>query len=149
METYSVVAAVFVALYAAHMVGDHFVQTHSQACGKGANTSVGAKLCAQHVASLTGTKLVFILALWVPTGIPIDPVSLVIGIVIDAGSHYMIDRRFRFSAFCESIGKGEFYRLGSPREGHDDNVTLGTGAYALDQSAHIGFLFLAALIAGT
>lgn len=146
---YAAVAAVFVALYAAHMFGDHFVQTHAQACGKGANTSVGAKLCAQHVASLTGTKLVFVGTLWLLTDVPLHPATFVIGLAVDAGSHYMIDRRFRFAAFCERIGKGEFYRLGSPREGRDDNVTLGTGAYALDQSAHIVFLFIAALIIGT
>lgn len=145
---YAVVAAVFVVLYVAHMLGDHFVQTHPQACGKGANTSVGAKLCAQHVATLTGTKAVFLLLMWLATDIPLYPTTLVIGFAVDAGSHYMIDRRFRFAAFCEKIGKGEFYRLGSPREGRDDNVTLGTGAYALDQSAHIMWLFLAALIIG-
>ncbi|MER7268917.1 hypothetical protein ABT344_11500 [Micromonospora carbonacea] len=35
--------------------------------------------------------------------------------------------------------------LGTPRPGHDDNPSLGTGAYALDQSWHIGWLFVAAL----
>jgi hypothetical protein len=43
-------------------------------------------------------------------------------------------------------GKGEFYRLGAPRRGRDDNPTLGTGAYALDQAWHVGWLFISALI---
>jgi hypothetical protein len=43
-------------------------------------------------------------------------------------------------------GKGEFWHLGAPRPGHDDNPCLGTGAYALDQSWHIAWLFISALV---
>ena len=43
-------------------------------------------------------------------------------------------------------GKADFYRLGAPRDGRDDNPSLGTGAYALDQSWHYLWLFVAALI---
>jgi hypothetical protein len=45
------------------------------------------------------------------------------------------------------LGKGEFYWMGSPRPGHDDAPHPGTGADALDQSWHVGWLFVAALIA--
>jgi hypothetical protein len=43
-------------------------------------------------------------------------------------------------------GKGEFYRLGAPRAGRDDNPHIGTGAYALDQSFHHLWLLVAALV---
>lgn len=146
MSTIAEFAGTFAALYAAHMVGDHFVQTHKQACGKGARDRMGAMLCAQHVASLTATKAVFILAMELMTGARLSALWFVLGLAIDAASHYWADRRFTLASLCEKIGKGDFYRLGTPRDGHDDNPSLGTGAYALDQSWHIGWLFVAALI---
>ncbi len=39
-----------------------------------------------------------------------------------------------------------FWYLGKPRFGKDDNPSLGTGAYALDQSWHYLWLFVCALI---
>ncbi|MGH3921845.1 MAG: hypothetical protein ACRDTT_03035 [Pseudonocardiaceae bacterium] len=45
-----------------------------------------------------------------------------------------------------SFSKGDFYRLGVPRNGRDDNPSLGTGAYMLDQSWHYGWLGVAALV---
>lgn len=153
MSTIAEFAGTFAALYAAHMVGDHFVQTHKQACGKGAHsaedesvTRMGRMLCLQHVASLTGTKAVFILGMELMTGTRLSALWVVLGLVIDAASHYWADRRFTLAKLCEKIGKGDFYRLGTPRDGRDDNPSLGTGAYALDQSWHIGWLFVAALI---
>lgn len=88
-------AAVFAALYAAHSFGDHWVQTHGQACGKGAPGWPGRRACAAHVATLTGTKAVALAALWLVTGLHLHPAA---------------------------------------------------GAYALDQSWHHGWLFVAALI---
>lgn len=46
-----------------------------------------------------------------------------------------------------AIGSAKFYGLGTCRPGHDDNPSLGTGAYALDQSWHVGWLMIAALVA--
>jgi hypothetical protein len=77
----------------------------------------------------------------------LHPVALVAALLVDAVSHYWADRRVTLARLAERIGKGEFYRLGAPREGHDDAPHLGTGAYALDQSWHIAWLFIAALIA--
>jgi hypothetical protein len=47
---------------------------------------------------------------------------------------------------AERLGMRGFVKLGAPRPGRDDNPSLGTGTYALDQSWHIGWLFVAALI---
>ncbi|HEX6519650.1 MAG TPA: hypothetical protein VF070_06480 [Streptosporangiaceae bacterium] len=61
-------------------------------------------------------------------------------------SHYWADRRFTLGRLVEALGKREFYRLGAPRRGRDDNPSLGTGAYFLDQSFHTAMLLVSALI---
>jgi len=140
-------AAVFGALCAAHTFGDHWYgQTHRQALGKGARTLKGALSCLAHVALLTLHKVAFLAILCFITGMrPFVP--FVAGaLLVDAVSHYWADRRFTLKWLAEHTGKGEFYRLGVPREGHDDAHHLGTGAYAMDQSWHHAWLFVAALI---
>ncbi|WP_329087944.1 DUF3307 domain-containing protein [Streptosporangium sp. NBC_01469] len=142
----AVFAAVFVALFAAHSVGDHWVQTHHQACAKGAPTAAGRLACLRHVVTLTATKTAALAALALVTGLTLHPIALLAGLGVDALSHYWADRRMTLARLAEALGKGGFYRLGAPRPGTDDAPHLGTGAYALDQSWHIGFLFIAALI---
>lgn len=148
-----VFAAVFAALYAAHQVADHWVQTHAQACGKGAPGWTGRWLCARHVATLTLTKAAALALVAVVVTLPLHPWWVAAGLAVDAVSHYWADRRTPLVALADLLGrtvlpgKGEFVRLGQPRPGHDDNPTLGTGAYALDQSWHVGWLLVAALIA--
>ncbi|MEV0149141.1 MULTISPECIES: transcriptional regulator [unclassified Nonomuraea] len=130
-------AAVFAALYAAHSFGDHWVQTHRQACGKGAPGAAGRIWCARHVISLTITKLAALLAVTAVTGLNIHPAYMAAGLGLDATSHYWADRRSTLQALAKQLDKADFYKLG---EG------LGSGAYALDQSFHLLFLFIAALI---
>ncbi|MEU9832732.1 transcriptional regulator [Streptosporangium sp. NPDC048047] len=139
-------AAVFAALFAARSVGDHWVQTHHQACAKGAPTAAGRLACAGHVLTLTVTKAAFLLAVQLVTGLQLALVAVYVGLAVDAASHYWADRRVTLAALAERLGKGGFYRLGTPRPGTDDAPHLGTGAYALDQSWHIGWLFVTALI---
>ncbi|SEG90228.1 hypothetical protein SAMN04489712_12575 [Thermomonospora echinospora] len=52
----STFAAVFVALYAAHQVGDHWAQRSSEALGKGGPGWRGRWLCARHVVALAVGK---------------------------------------------------------------------------------------------
>lgn len=139
-------AAVFAALFAAHSVGDHWVQTHHQACGKGAPGRAGRLACARHVATLTAVKAAALAALMLATGLALSPWAAAVGLAVDALSHYWADRRTTLARLAERLGKGDFHRLGAPRPGHDDAPHLGTGAYALDQSWHIGWLFITALI---
>ncbi|MEU8362291.1 DUF3307 domain-containing protein [Nonomuraea sp. NPDC048882] len=142
----AVFAAVFCTLYAAHTFGDHWVQTHHQACGKSAPGWAGRVWCARHVISLTITKLVALLALAVVTGLDLHPAWMAAGLAVDAVSHYWADRRTTLAKLAERLGKQDFYRMGQPREGTDDQPHLGTGAYALDQSWHVAWLFVATLI---
>jgi hypothetical protein len=141
------VAAVFVALYTAHMVGDHWVQTHHQAQCKAAPGWVGRWADTEHILTLTTTKLVALEALFLTTGLRPPLWQLTAALMVDALSHWWADRRTTLGALADRVGKGQFYRLGTPRAGRDDNPSIGTGAYALDQSWHIGWLFIAALIA--
>jgi hypothetical protein len=96
--------------------------------------------CARHVATLAVTKAIGLAA-------------VVLALALDALSHYWADRRSTLAWLADwldrtvSPGKADFFRLGGPRPGRDDAPHLGTGAYALDQSWHIGFVFLAALTA--
>ncbi|MEO3875494.1 transcriptional regulator [Nonomuraea sp. B12E4] len=131
-------AAVFATLFAAHSFGDHWVQSHRQACGKGAPGPAGRVWCARHVVGLTITKLVALLAVTFVTGLYIHPAWLAAGMGVDAASHYWADRRTTLQALANRLGKADFYKLG---EGH-----LGSGAYALDQSWHVTWLFIASLI---
>lgn len=134
-------AAVFCTLYAAHQVGDHWVQTHRQACNKGQRTTVGVRACLVHVATLTGTKMVALGLLMLVAGLRLSGPVVVVALLVDAVSHYWADRRFTLAGLAERIGKGGFYRLGLP-----EAAPAGTGAYALDQSWHVGWLFITALI---
>lgn len=137
----AVFAALFAALYAAHEVGDHWVQTHRQACGKGAPTWRGRWLCAGHVASLTATKAAAVAVVAVATGLSLSLWAVAAGLLLDAVTHYWADRRTTLAALAERVKKGEFARLGDGAA-----APAGTGAYALDQSWHVGWLLIAALV---
>lgn len=59
----------------------------------------------------------------------------------DAISHYWADRRSTLARLADRLGKGELYALGDGAA-----APAGTGAYALDQSWHHAWLYIAALI---
>jgi hypothetical protein len=142
-------AAVFAALYAAHSFGDHWYgQSHTQALGKGARTAQGVRHCLGHVARMVAIKCAALGLMMLVTGLRPNGTALVIGLLVDAASHYWADRRYTLKALADRTGKGAFYQLGMPRDGHDDAPHLGTGAYAMDQSWHVAWLFVAALIIG-
>ncbi|MFI5931267.1 DUF3307 domain-containing protein [Actinoplanes sp. NPDC051494] len=142
------IGTIFAALYAAHQVADHHVQTDCQARDKGKPGRDGQLACLRHVASYTATAVVALAATAAVTGARPQLGRVAAGLALSAVTHYVIDRRKPLRRFAELTGHAGFYQLGAPRPEHDDNPSLGTGAYALDQSAHVGFLFAAALIIG-
>lgn len=166
-------AAVFLFLYVAHGIADHYLQTGRQAADKSKSGWPGRKACAEHVEVYTLCASAFVVAAVYLFNLDVGLWGLLAGQAISAATHYWADRRFTLERFCDRIGKGDFYRLGRPRDArawtrlnagehdgdeHDvdlyipgvdgptswDNPTLGTGAYALDQWWHIGWLLVAA-----
>ncbi|MFF1914527.1 transcriptional regulator [Streptomyces sp. NPDC058239] len=147
--TVSTFAAVFVALYVAHSVGDHWVQTSCQSANKGKPGWTGRLAGARHVGTLTATKLVLLLPVAALLGLDLSLLGLVAGMGVDAATHWWADRRSTLAWLARVTGKAEFYRLGAPRAGHDDNPHIGTGAYALDQSFHHLWLLIASVLIAT
>jgi hypothetical protein len=153
------------ALYVGHHVGDYWVQTDHQAKHKGDAGSEGALQCLLHVLSYLMTQVTTLFILSVVTGVRLSVLGISLALLVSGGTHYLADRREHgiMLALARLLpGKVNFLKLGVPRTGwiwhedgkttvapRDDNPSLGTGAWALDQSWHILFgVFVPALILG-
>ncbi|SDQ77800.1 DUF3307 domain-containing protein [Actinopolyspora saharensis] len=145
-ETALTFAVTLPSLLVAHHVADHWVQTSHQAGTKGLPGRSGRSACAAHVAGYTAVTAGLVGLLWTLFGLPVTPAGFVTGQLVSALTHYWADRRWTLHRLATAVGRGGFYALGSPREGKDDNPSLGTGAYVLDQSWHWLWLFVAALL---
>jgi hypothetical protein len=130
-------AATFAALYAAHQVADHWIQTQHQADTKGQPGAPGRMACAAHVASYTVTAFIALAAVCLVTGASGSWPHLLVGLAVSAVTHYIADRRTPLRRIADATGSGSFYRV---------NGGGMCGAYLLDQSWHIGWLFVAALV---
>ena len=139
-------AATATAIHAAHTVGDHWVQTHSQATDKVKPGPEGWKAVTAHVATYTATLAMVTLAADRGLGLNLRPGRVVAGLMFAAATHWVIDRREPLRHLAVATGHAGFVDLGVPRPGRDDNPTLGTGMYALDQAAHTACNTLAAAI---
>jgi hypothetical protein len=128
------VAAVGAALYVAHQVGDHWVQTQRQADHKGNPGWYGRWQCAAHVATYTATAVVALAALAAVTGWRPGLWPTVAGLAVSAISHYVVDRRRPLRWMADRLRKSPAW------------LERGGGMYALDQSWHVGWLGVAALI---
>jgi hypothetical protein len=144
--TAAVFAAVLLTLRHGHELGDIWAQTHNQALTKGAAGWTGRLADTRHVVTLTVVKLALLATATAVLHLHLAPAGLAGGLSLDAASHWWADRRTTLRRLAERLGKGEFYALGAPREGHDDKPCLGTGAFHLDQAFHGFFLFAAALL---
>lgn len=189
-------AAVGLTFYAAHHIGDYWIQTDHQARHKGLPSTEGRVACLAHVLSYVGNQFAFLLVLaLVATPESMSVLGMYVGLLVSGVTHYVADRRehgLMFKLARLLPGKAAFLELGVPREpwglevltpcsschgagtGGDaadestcgqcwdcrgggtlpavlsrpDNPTLGTGAWALDQSWHILFsVFVPALLA--
>ncbi|WP_199440755.1 DUF3307 domain-containing protein [Umezawaea beigongshangensis] len=161
-------AVVLPGLLVAHAVADHWGQTSHQAATKGRPGRAGRVACASHVAVYTAVTAAVVALLWAVLDLTISPAGFFTGQVVSAVTHYWADRYTTLAKLAALVGKAEFYALGAPREvialtdtdvkvrlfhtdagGAEvswDNPSLGTGAYALDQSWHWLWLLVAALL---
>jgi hypothetical protein len=136
---------VYAALHAGHTLADYWGQSDFQAQVKGKPGADGQAACARHVAVLTATQAVCIGLACAATGERLSIRRLAAGLVVNAVSHYAIDRRDHgvMPILCRALkryGKEDFAAAGDG---------LATGAALLDQAWHIGWcLAAAAIIAG-
>lgn len=143
MKKLTIFAAVYAAMHAAHAVGDHWVQTGHQAAHKGDSGALGVVACARHVGTYTATTTGAVVALRA-LGTPIPVRALVAGQAVSAATHFMMDRRPWGRAIMRAARKSEFAEFGETSPGKAEH--LGTGAYALDQSWHLGWIAVAAFV---
>jgi hypothetical protein len=127
-------AAAFGALYAAHSVADHWVQTQHQADCKGQPGWPGRLACAAHVATYTLTAAVALALVAAVTGWRPGLLPVLAGLAVSAVTHYIADRRTPLRWLADRLGKDR------------DWLERGGGMYALDQSWHVGWLGVAALL---
>jgi hypothetical protein len=157
MDTLVKASAIGWAMYAGHHAGDYWVQTDHQAKTKGLPGAAASAACLAHVTSYLATQFVSLWILWLFTGIHISLIGMLAGLALSGVTHYLADRRehgIMFRLARALPGKVNFLELGKPREGagpeglvRDDNPSLGTGAWALDQAWHIYLgVFLASLV---
>lgn len=117
MDKLSIFAASAVALYAAHHVGDYWVQTDHQARHKGDAGTQGRLNCLLHVLSYLATQVVFLIPL-IFLGARFS-LAGVLGLLAVSGiTHYLADRReygVMFWLASKIPGKMAFLKLGVPR----------------------------------
>lgn len=163
-------AAVAITLYAAHHVGDYWVQTDEDARDKSLPGTIGRLTCLHHVVTYLFTQGAFLLVLSLTTGFSGGWWN-VLGLTVSGLSHYTADRREHGLVFwlARRLPVSGSLTLGTPRQlwiyamtrdfstGPDDphvkgpqsldSPTLGTGAWALTQAWNIFFgVFVAALL---
>lgn len=141
-------AVVYLALYTGHSVGDHWIQTGHQSATKGNPGKEGRTACLRHVLTLTGTKFIVLAVSWATLRMDLSILAVLGGLTLDAVSHYWADRRFTLEKLAARLKKGGFYNLGADTSHRNspDGSHIGTGKYALDQSFHVLFIFLTAII---
>lgn len=147
-DTAGTVALIAITFYATHMVADHWVQTDHQATRKPDRGWSGRRACAAHVVVLTIMLAASLAALAIVVHVDVSWKRSLVGLVINSISHYVADRRTPIYAIAKLIGKSQMILLGAPRQGRDDNPSLGTGLYALDQSWHVWWLLVTSVVVG-
>lgn len=115
-------------LFAAHHVGDYWVQTDAQAQAK--EHHAGA--CLAHVGTYLLTHAVFLAGLALATGWTPSVAGTLAGFAVTAVTHYLADRRAPLRWLAAHTGGGGFWDRG--------------GAPLLDQAWHIGWLAVTALL---
>ncbi|MFE1401063.1 DUF3307 domain-containing protein [Nocardiopsis dassonvillei] len=126
----------FAALLAGHWIGDHWAQSNHQAQTKGRCDAAGRRACAGHVGTLTLCQVLALVVVVLYADAAFGVVNLVVGLAVNAASHYWCDRRSTLEGLAYALhrtGKHDYYRVGSAQ---------------LDQAFHMLFILLSAVIIG-
>lgn len=152
-------AVLFPALWAAHAVGDHVVQTDWQA----ANKPRDWRAMAAHVGGYQATQAVIVSAMYKASGTPLRANwrQLAAGAAFSAVSHALLDRRWPVTRLLDATGSRGFARPavvvppGMVRPGairgeqfaHSPPASLPLhGPYLADQALHTACLLVSAAI---
>lgn len=122
MEIFSTAA---VALYAAHHVGDYWVQTDAQARHKGDGGRNGVIACASHVLTYTATQALCLALAFAVLGVHPRWPLVWAGLAVSGVTHYLADRRERgimFRLARALPGKAAFLKLGVPRAPQTETI---------------------------
>lgn len=136
------VRALFAALQAAwsdvHPTCDQILQCDSDAVHKGESGPAGARHCARHVATYTAGQTIAAYAITRALGYRLPLSAYAAGAAINAGTHYVIDRRRHLVRLINKIGKGGYldHATVQRREGVVDTAGPGAALMEMDQAAH-------------
>lgn len=145
----AVFAAVFAILYTAHKLGDHWIQTNGQASAKGGEGWPARIACAAHVATYSATCVVGLLALAWCTGLALPPDTVTLALGVNAVTHYVADRREPLRRIARWLGRTGYLQHATVIRRADagpDTTGPGTALFHLDESWHVVWLAVAALI---
>jgi hypothetical protein len=123
MSTTGDFAAIAVALYAAHHVGDYWVQRPIDAERKADAGPRGRLHCLTHVLTYLATQTVFLAVITLVLHLDTSLLGVVLGLLVSGGTHYIADRRRPLAWLAGLIpGKADFMKLGAPREPQTEEV---------------------------
>lgn len=137
---------------AGHYVGDHWVQTSAQACDKaldrpGCNVLAALLACARHVLGWSTTVSMCIAGACLWLGLPMRPGWFAAGMLLNAVSHFAADLRTPLIWLARRLGRGGYLDHVQVHRGKTVEKTgPGTALFHLDQSWHILWLGVAALV---
>lgn len=138
---------VYAALHASHTFADHVIQWGEDAQAKAGRGRAARAACARHVGELTATQVLTLAAVSAAAREPLNPGRVVAGLMFNAATHYLLDRRPIARRLNHALGKADFYdRFQVHRGTWVDPHGPGSGPYALDQAWHTAVLAVAAAI---
>ncbi len=144
-------ALAFGAMLAGHYIGDQWIQTNGQACKKalngGQSPSCALWHCAKHVITWTATTVAFLAGAGWWLHLPLKPGWLAAGIAVNAVTHFIADLRTPLIWLGQLLGRSNYIEHGQVvRPAGAERSGPGTAMFHLDQSWHIAWLLVAALL---
>lgn len=116
-------AAIAITLYAAHYVGDYWVQRDMDAKRKSDAGRAGRLHCIHHVITYVMTQSAFLFVLAAVTDANASVLGFSSGMLVSGVTHYIADRREPLKRIASWIpGTSEFVKLGMPRPAQSEEV---------------------------
>ena len=124
------------ALLVAHQLGDHVLQTDTQAGEKAGQGAAAVRAMLGHLATYHAAAAVVLVGTFAVLDLPLTVVGVVAGLSFSALTHGLLDRRWPVRALL--------VRTGAPR--FAESTAPVCGMYAADQALHQFALLVSALL---